>query len=175
MKKSLLLGGLLAATLAPFGVRPVLAHEAPCPFCDMAVTQDTPTQDNETALKIGRKRVEYKCVFCALSEAQTEYQGDLTILAPSEKKGEPISLIRKAEKWSVLPETAFFVAREPLKHKVCNLQARSFTTKEAAQSYIDANPEQLKGASPLTLEQLEKQASAGQKTKAPTNHQNPAN
>ena len=51
----------------------------------MTITPDTTTQDNETVLKAGRKRIEYKCVFCALAEAKTEYKGDVTIIAPSEK------------------------------------------------------------------------------------------
>ena len=49
-----LFAGLLgAALLVPFSTGVALAHEAPCPYCGMAVTQDTPTQDNEVALKVG--------------------------------------------------------------------------------------------------------------------------
>ena len=78
-----------------------LAHEADCPYCQFPVTQDTATQDNEVVLKYGRKRIEYKCVYCALAEAKTEYsEGDVTIAAPSETKGEPVILKRTDGKWS---------------------------------------------------------------------------
>ena len=151
--------GLLgAAFLAPFSVASVLAHEASCPLCGMAITQDTPTQDNEVALKIGRKRIEYKCVFCALAEAKTEYKGDLSISAPSEKKGEPVMLKRSDDKWTALPATAYFVSRDPLKHKMCDVQARAFTTQAAAQAYIDAHKDELADAKPLTLDEMIKVA-----------------
>ena len=156
MKHSLILGGLLATTfLAPLAV---FAHEAPCPYCNMKITQDTPTQDNEVALKVGRKRIEYKCVYCALAEAKTEYQGDLSIAAPSQKKGEPVILKRAKGQWTALPATAYFVARDPLKHKMCEVQARAFTTKAAAQSYIDAHKDDLADAKPLSLAEMVKVA-----------------
>lgn len=152
MKHSLIISGLLATTfLAPIGA---FAHEAPCPYCAMKITQDTPTQDNEVALKVGRKRIEYKCIYCALAEAKTEYKGDLSISAPSEKKGKPVVLKRTANKWTALPATAHFVSRDPLKHKMCDVQARAFSTKEAAQSYINAHKDELANAKPLTLAQM---------------------
>lgn len=153
MKKHILLGGLFAATIfAPLGAIPVFAHEAPCPYCAQPVTQDTPTKDNEVALKVGRKRIEYKCVYCALAEAKTEFGGDLSILAPSEKKGEPVSLKRTNGKWAMLPATAHFVSSEKIKHKLCHVQARAFSTKNAAQNYAQAN-----GGEVLTLAQLNSQ------------------
>lgn len=104
-----------------------MAHEAPCPYCGMAVTQDTPTQDNEVALKVGKKRIEYKCVFCALKEAATEFKGDLAIMAPSEKKGEPIKLSRQGGQWSAVPDNVVFVAQKA-SHKICQQTYRAFTT-----------------------------------------------
>lgn len=149
-----LFAGLFAtALLAPLSI-PAFAHEAPCPYCGLTVTQDTPTQDNEVALKVGRKRIEYKCVFCALSEAQSEYKGDLSIFAPSEKKGEPVMLQRAGDKWSALPATAAFVLNSPLKHKVCQLQARAFSSPEAARAYIEANKDSLPNAKPLSLDEM---------------------
>ena len=133
--------------------RLALAHEAPCPYCQMAITQDTPTQDNETVLKYGRKRIEYKCVFCALAEAKTEYvKGDLTILAPSDKKGAPVILKRAGGKWSA-PATAAFVSPQRIKHKVCHAQVRAFTTQAAARAYAKEN-----GGDVLNLTQLLAQA-----------------
>lgn len=152
--------GLFAtALLAPFATPAAFAHVAPCPYCNMTITQDTEAQDNEVALRIGRKRIEYKCVYCALAEAQTEYQGDLTILAPSEKKGEPVAIARKDGKWTA-PEGAAYVLNSPLKHKVCEVQARAFSSQGAAQKYLDANKESLPSAKLLTLDELVK-ASGG--------------
>ncbi len=147
---------ILGATLALGGitfVRPAPAHEAPCPFCAQTLTQDTATQDNEVTLKLGKKRIEYKCVYCALSEAKTEYKGDLSILAPSEKKGEPVTLKRTDGKWTASEENVAFVAQKA-NHKICNVTYRAFTTIEAAQVYIANNKEQLPDTKPLTLAQM---------------------
>ena len=141
----------VAATIAvpTMSVLPALAHSAPCPYCNMAITQDTPTQDNETVMKYGRKRIEYKCVYCAVDEANTEYKtGDLTIAAPSEKKGAHVIIKRTGGKWSA-PATAAFVSTARRKHKVRQAQARAFTTKAAAQAYAKKN-----GGDVLTLAQL---------------------
>ena len=146
--------GTLAALLVIGGlITPSFAHEAPCPFCAQAITQDTAEQDNETVLKIGRKRIEYKCVFCALSEAKTEYKGDLTILAPSEKKGEPIKLERKGDQWTASAEGVRFIAQKG-DHKVCQMLYRAFTTEDAAKTYIEKHKEHFADAKPLTLAQM---------------------
>ena len=155
--KSLIARGLCAAALSLTSV-PSFAHEAPCPYCNMTVTQDTATQDNEVALKIGRKRIEYKCVYCALADAKTAYTGDLSILAPSEKKDEPVKLLRQNGKWSAVTPgaatDAAFVMAAPIKHKICDRQARAFSSAAAAQQYIDANKAVLGDAKPLTLDAL---------------------
>lgn len=142
--------GLLTALVAVVGLTTTApAHEAPCPLCGQNITQDTKEQDNEVVLKSGRKRIEYKCVYCALSEAHSDYKGDVTILAPSEKKGEPVKIERKDGKWAVLPETAYFVSSEKMKHKVCQEQARAFTTKSSAETYAKKH-----GVKVLTLAQM---------------------
>ena len=145
---------LIAAAVCAVSTFPMysaIADEADCPYCDRAVTKDTATQDNETVLKYGRKRIEYKCVYCAVSEAKTEYsKGDLSIAAPSEKKGARIIIKRVSGKWSA-PAGAVFVADMPLKHKACQITARAFTSKSAALSYIKAKK---LTTSPITLAQL---------------------
>ena len=142
--------GILTALITVIGLTTTaLAHEAPCPLCGQTITQDTKDQDNEVVLKSGRKRIEYKCVYCALAEAHSDFKGDLTILAPSEKKGEPIKVERKDGKWRALPETAYFVSSEKMKHKVCQEQARAFTTKSSAEAYAKKS-----GAKVLTLAQM---------------------
>lgn len=153
MKTRLFLVALLAA-VTPSISSVAFAHEAPCPYCSLTLTQDTPEQDNETVLKYGRKRIEYKCVYCALAESKTEYaEGDISILAPSEKKGQPVVLKRTAGKWSA-PATAAFVLNAPLKHKMCAAQARAFTTEAAAKEYAAKN----NFPAPLTLAELVERA-----------------
>ncbi len=142
----------LALTLNLLPLNIAMAHEADCPYCKQPVTQDTATQDNEVVLKYGRKRIEYKCVYCALAEAKTEYKsGDISIAAPSEKKGEPVIVKRTGGNWSATPSTAVFVAQTPIKHRSCQVTARAFRTKGAAESYIKAN--NLK-SQPISLSQL---------------------
>jgi len=71
-----------------------------------------------------------------VAEANSEYKGDLSISAPSEKKGNPVVLKRTGGKWMAMPMTAAFVM--PLgkvKHRTCQTQARAFRTKAAAQAY----------------------------------------
>ncbi len=150
-RRALLTGALAMISAISFpSVPSALAHETNCPYCDRPVTQDTPTQDNEVALKYGRKRIEYKCVYCALAEAKTEYaKGDLSITAPSETKGQPVVLKRTGGKWSLSPATAHFVSPAKLKHKVCQEQSRAFKTKAAAQAYASKN-----GGTVQTLSQL---------------------
>ena len=151
--RRLLLAGTLAALIGASvsgpGLRPALAHEAKCPVCKLDVVQDTDKQDNEVALKSGRKRIEYRCVYCALQDAKS-YTGDLTILAPSELKGKPVVLARKGGNWSVTPETAVFVG-EKVNHRSCQVGYRALTTKEAFDKWVHANHELLKDAKPLTL------------------------
>jgi hypothetical protein len=148
------LGGLAALFVAGStglfsSTRPALAHEAPCPYCAIKITQDTATRDNETVMKYGRKRIEYKCVYCAVAEAKSEYaKGDLTILAPSEKKGAPVVLKRAGGAWTT-STTASFVVPKGIKHKLCHAQARAFISPTVAQSYAKKS-----GGEVLTLTQL---------------------
>lgn len=148
-RRILIAAVVLAASTLP--IASASAHEAECPYCDRAITQDTATQDNETFLKYGKKRIAYKCVYCAVSDARTEYpKGDLSIVAPSEKKGAPVIVKRVGGKWSA-PAGVVFVANMPLKHKTCQVMARAFTNKSAANSYIKAKK---LSTSPMTLAQL---------------------
>lgn len=155
------LAGGLAALVAAAGLpglvaaRPALAHDADCPYCKLKVVQDTPDLDNEVALRYGRKRIEYRCVYCALAEAQTEQyaKGDLTILAPSEKKGQPVPITRTAGKWSAPAGTVFVGVKAS--HKVCQVTYRALTGKAAFDAYVQKNKAQVGAdAKPLTLEQM---------------------
>jgi hypothetical protein len=154
MTRRLLFAATLAAVLGAAGpaLRPAMAHEAKCPVCKLDVVQDTDKLDNEVAIKSGRKRIEYRCIWCALKDAPT-YTSDITILAPSEIKGKPVLLTRKEGKWSVQPETAVFVG-EKVNHRNCQLGYRALTSKGAFEKWIHANHELLKDAKPLSLEQI---------------------
>jgi hypothetical protein len=156
LSRRALFAGTLAMTLtsglAALPVRPALAHEAKCPVCKLDVVQDTEKLDNEVALKFGRKRIEYRCVWCAVSDAKS-YDGDLTILAPSELKGKPVLLSRASGKWSVQPSTATFVGQK-VNHRSCELGYRALTTKDAFEKWVHANHELLMDARPLTLDQF---------------------
>jgi len=150
--RRLLLATVLGVLVAAGAESPTIAHEAKCPVCKLDVVQDTDKLDNEVALKFGRKRIEYRCVFCALNDAKS-YTGDLTILAPSELKGKPVLLSRKEGKWSVQPETAVFVGHK-VTHRDCQLGYRALTTREAFDKWVAANADLLKDAKPLGLEQM---------------------
>jgi hypothetical protein len=142
-----------AAAILP-ACLPAFAHETKCPKCKMDVVQDTPAQDNEVALRYGRKRIEYRSVACALAEAKTEYKGDLTILAPSETKNKPVVLSRAKGAWSVVPETAVFVGEKTTGHPACHLAQRAFTNRAAFDAHVRANANLLAGAKPLSLAQI---------------------
>lgn len=154
VSRRLLLAGSLAALVGVAGpvLRPAMAHEGKCPVCKLDVPQDTKEQDNEVALKSGRKRIEYRCVFCALSDSKS-YTGDVTILAPSDVQGKPVMLMRKEGKWSSIPETAVFLGQK-VNHRQCQLGYRTFTGKAAFDAWVHKNHELLGDAKPLTLPQM---------------------
>ncbi|MES2462692.1 MAG: hypothetical protein V4671_19085 [Armatimonadota bacterium] len=146
----------LAATASFSGLftAPALAHETPCPYCKMTVTQDTPAQDNEVALRYGRKRIEYKCVWCAVADVNrgTYKDSDVTVLAPTEKKSQPIEITRKAGKWAAPAGTVFLAVKAS--HQICQNTYRAFTSKAAFDAYVKKNQAIVKGAAPLTLDQM---------------------
>lgn len=131
-----------------------LAHDADCPYCKLKVVQDTKEQDNEVALRYGRKRIEYRCVFCAMAEVNngTYKDGDVTILAPSETKGKPIPITRKAGKWSAPDGTVFVAVKNS--HKHCQTTYRAFSSKAAFDKHVQKNEALLKDAKPLTLDEM---------------------
>lgn len=144
-----LLGVLMAAGVGP---RPVFAHEAKCPICSLDVPQDTTQQDNEVAIRSGRKRIEYRCVSCALHDAVT-YKGDITVLAPSDVKGQPVLLTRKDGSWSSTPANVLFVGQK-VPHASCPLGYRVFTTRAAFDAWTHKNHALLGDATPLSLPQM---------------------
>ena len=157
-RRRILAGGLAALVAAGlpalFATRPALAHETDCPYCKLKVVQDTKEQDNEVVLRYGRKRIEYRCVFCALAEAQTDQykNGDVTVLAPSEKKAQPVVIERRNGKWSAPAGTVFVAVKNS--HKYCQTTYRAFTNRAAFDAHVAKNQSLLKGAKPLGLTDL---------------------
>lgn len=125
------------------------AHEADCPFCKLKLVQNTKEQDNEVVLKMGNKRIEYRCITCVIKD-QGRYKGDLIVYAPSEKVGEPVVLKRTAGKWSA-PEGAVFL-NSFKKHIDCAALSRAFSSREAFDAYVKAKGQP--DAKALTLEEF---------------------
>ena len=142
---------LLAIAFTTIGQ--VSAHEAKCPFCELDVVQDTAQQDNEVALRYGKKRIEYRCVMCAIADASKQYEGDLAILTPTEIKGKRAVIARTAGQWTSQPEGLVFVG-EQVKHRHCQLGYRAFTTKAAFDAHVQKNKAIIRNAKPLTLAQM---------------------
>ena len=122
------------------------AHEGDCPYCKMPRVQNTKDQDNEVVLKMGNKKIEYRCVFCVFKD-QARYKSDLVVYAPSEKVGEPVVLKRTEGKWSAPEGTVFLNTFK--KHADCAALSRAFTSREAFDAYVAKH--QIADAKPLTL------------------------
>lgn len=127
---------LLALVLATGAALPAFAHDTKCPYCKMAVIQDTKEQDNEVVLRYGNKRIEYRCVLCAIAQAKSKFKGDVTIIAPSTAKGKPITISRKGGEWTA-PAGAVFVYQKG-SHSKCQDLYRAASSSSAAASYIKA-------------------------------------
>lgn len=137
---------VLISILALSTPRAVLAHEAPCPYCKLTLTQNTDKIDNEVAVLYGNKRIEYRCVYCAFAD-QGRYKGDLTIKAPGEKKGVSVILKRTGDKWSAPDSTVFLSSFR--RHKTCAVESRVFSSRSAFDAYVKENG--ITDAKPLTL------------------------
>lgn len=132
-------------------VTPSFAHETDCPFCGLKVVQDTKTVDNEVVLRYGNKRIEYRCVLCALAQAKTKYKNDLTILAPSNVKGKPVTITRTNGVWAVKEKDAVFVYAKG-SHEQCQERYRALLSEKDFADYV-ANLKYT-DAKKLTLDQL---------------------
>jgi hypothetical protein len=140
----------LVAVVGAMGMTSIAsAHEADCPYCKLKLVQNTKDQDNEVVVKVGNKRIEYRCLYCVIKD-QKRYQGDLVVYSPSEKVGQPVILKRTGGKWSA-PEGAVFLNTFK-KHKDCAALSRAFSDKAAFDAYTKKNPSE--GAKALTLDQF---------------------
>lgn len=152
--------GVVAATALTLGAiaggvvnSPALAHEGECSFCSMPIVQNSAKVDNEVVLKAGSKNTDYRCVYCAMSEAHSNIKGDLTIIAPAEAKGKNVTIKRVAGKWVVSPPSALFVGAK-VSHRYCQTGYRAVTSRKAFDAYVKANKKVVGDAKPLTLAQM---------------------
>lgn len=122
------------------------AHEGDCPYCKLKLVQNSKEQDNEVVVKVGNKRIEYRCLYCVIKD-QKRYSSDLIVYAPSEKIGEPVILKRIAGNWTG-PEGAVFL-NSFKKHADCSALSRAFSSKSAFDKY--ASQQMVAEAKPLTL------------------------
>lgn len=140
MKKILQTLSISLALLAVVGTLGMssmaMAHEGDCPYCKLKLVQNTKDLDNEVVLKVGNKRIEYRCLYCVIKD-QKRYKGDLIVYAPSEKKGEPVILKRTDGKWTA-PEGTVFV-NSFKKHADCSALSRAFTSKAALDEYATSH------------------------------------
>lgn len=146
---TILVALLLAHTGLILPTGKALSHEAPCPYCKLGLVQNTETQDNEVVLMYGKKRIEYRCLFCALADLK-KYKGDVTINAPTEQKGMPAVLTRTGTEWVVADSLVFVNAFK--RHKTCADESRAFTSRAAFDVWASAA--KVEGASPLTFPEL---------------------
>jgi len=154
VKKLAIRISLLAGMVLP---AVAMAHEVPCPFCGMKVVQATKTQDNEVVLRFGKKKIEYRCVYCALADAG-KYDGDLVVYAPSETKGKPVLLTRTSGRWAVVKEEEGKLAPEEgvvflnsfTDHTQCATMSRAFHSKDGLNRYVKNDPK----AKALSLDEM---------------------
>ena len=153
-----LLPGLATIAVAALSPSAALAHVTDCPVCGLKVVQGTKSQDNEVVLRNGKKKIEYRCIYCALADAK-KYEGDLIVYSPSETQVKPV--IRRADgKWSVvkeqngtliLEEGAVFL-NDFKSHQKCAMLSRAFHSMAAFEKYAAAN--KALDAKALTLEEM---------------------
>ncbi|HZH98653.1 MAG TPA: hypothetical protein VEX38_06750 [Fimbriimonadaceae bacterium] len=143
----------IAAFALIFGfVAPASAHETDCPYCKLPVVQDTKDLDNEVVLRLGNKRIEFRCVMCAVAQAKTKYKSrDITILAPSNVKGKPVTITKKGDEWSMTPTTAVFVFAKG-SHSECQDRYRALLEKNDFNAYVAKKG--YKDAQQLSLKEL---------------------
>ncbi len=140
----------LLAVLGTVGMSTMAsAHDGDCPYCKLKLVQNTKEQDNEVVLKMGNKRIEYRCVYCVFKD-QKRYKGDLVVYAPSEKVGEPVILKRTAGVRTA-PEGAVFLNTFK-SHTDCSDLSRAFSSKAALDAH--AKKHSVKDVKALTLTEI---------------------
>jgi len=128
---------------------PAQAANRMCPYCAMPLGAPA----TQVWLTSGSKKVAYRCVFCAVSEAKTEYKGNLSIKAPTENSRKPLILKRTGGHWTMNLKGAAFVGKK-VSHKFCPTAYHAFTSSAAAKRYIAAHKEVLGNSSAMNFNQF---------------------
>lgn len=128
---------------------PAQAANKMCPYCAMPMGAPS----TQVWLQSGSKKVAYRCVFCAVAEAKTEYKGNLSIQAPTENSKKPLIIKRTGGRWSLNQKSAAFVGKN-ISHKNCPTGYHAFTSSAAAKRYIAQHKSLLAGSSAMTFSQF---------------------
>jgi hypothetical protein len=120
------------------------------------VVEDTNRVDSQVQLERDGRKTAYRCVLCAIADAKADKK-NVVIIAPSEKKGKPVTLTRTSGKWTVEPDTSIFVYAKG-SHAECQVRYHAISSKAAFDSYVLNNPRVLNAAKTFSLEDLIKKA-----------------
>jgi hypothetical protein len=129
---------------------PAQAANRMCPYCAMPLGAPS----TQVWLHSGSKKVAYRCVFCAVSEAKTEYKGNLSILAPTENRKKPLIIKRTGGHWSSNLKGASFVGNMNVSHKSCPTSEHAFTSSAAAKKYIAQHKDVLSNGMLMSFNQF---------------------
>ena len=129
---------------------PAQAANRMCPYCAMPLGAPS----TQVWLHSGSKKVAYRCVFCAVSEAKTEYKGNLSILAPTENRKKPLIIKRTGGHWSSNLKGASFVGNMKVHHKSCPTSEHAFTSRAAAKRYIAQHKDVLSNGMLMSFNQF---------------------
>ena len=122
-----------------------------CPDCALPIVKNIEGTDYEAVLTAAGKNVSYRCAQCAIADS-CKYRGDLTLLAPSEKAGNPVQLRRLGGVWSGEPGALYMSV--PVSHRKCQVANRAFHTKAGFDAYAAKNRDVVGDAKPMTLAQF---------------------
>lgn len=128
---------------------PAQAANKMCPYCAMPLGAPA----TQVWLQSGSKKVAYRCVFCAVAEAKTEYKGNLSVTAPTENSRKPLIIKRTGGRWSLNQKSAAFVGKD-VTHKYCPTVHHAFTSSAAAKRYIAQHKSLLGGTSAMSFSQF---------------------
>lgn len=119
-----------------------------CAHCGIPIPKEDKGARMVT-VRTGGKTYPVRCVMCARDFA-AQYQGAAEVYAPTEDPARPLRLTSddKGEWTSNIPGVVFL--EDEGDHVFCNAWSRAFTSVEAFNRYVEANP-RYKDSKPLTL------------------------
>lgn len=144
---------LVLTAAVPRGGTSTFAADTPsCPYCGLETFKNTTETDYKVTLLIGDQTTAYRCVYCAVADS-IPMTGDLSIVAPSEKKSHPVTIRRVKGEWTVEPRDAVFAIAKG-EHSHCHVIYRALLKAESAEPYFATEPKLLKNARTLKIADL---------------------